>query len=93
MASATAPEGGSKHGGSRSVLCWQDKLALCDETVISEFIATAECQSKCQCFDKIRALAKDDGMQVVRAIREARVAGTSILFPKIVATLGDTWRH
>ena len=89
MASAGAPVGGSKHGGSRSVLCWQDKLALCDENVILEFIQTAKCMNKCKCFDKVRALGKDKAMDVVRGIREARMGSKFILFQKIVVTFGS----
>ena len=93
MASATAPEGVAKHGGSRPVLCWQDKLALCDKNVILKFISTAECQNKCKCFDKLRALDQDVALQVVCGIREGRVAGMSILFHKVVATPTTAWRH
>ena len=93
MASATAPEGRTKHGGSRPVACWQDKLALCDKNVILKFISTAECQNKCKCFDKVRALGRDVALQVVCGIREGRVAGMFISFHKFVVTLRDTWRH
>lgn len=92
MASAGAPDRDSKHGGSRSILCWQDKLALCDENVILEFIATSKCMKKCKCFDKVRALGEDKAMQVIRGLREARMGGTCALLTllrKIVVILGD----
>lgn len=93
MASAGAPARDSNHGGSRSILCWQDKLSLCDENVILEFIATSKCMKKCKCFDKVRALGEDKAMQVIRGLREARMGGMFILLKKIVVTVGDTWRH
>ena len=58
------------------MLCWQDKLELCDENTIAEFAATAECGKKCKCFDKLRDLGENVAVQVIREIREARVAGT-----------------
>lgn len=80
MASARAPTKGSKHGGSRKVLCWQDKLALCEEDTILEFISTAECGNKCKCFDKLRAMRQETCVQVVRDLRERRISGKCIFF-------------
>ena len=68
------------------MLCWQDKLELCDENTIAEFAATAECGKKCKCFDKLRDLGENVAVQVIHEICEARVAGTLMKTYKISTT-------
>jgi len=62
-----------KHGGSRSKLCWQDKLALLEDDTIQDFLANATCGAKCQCFKKLRACP--EAFTVIKDLRQARLAG------------------
>ena len=62
-----------KHGGSRSKLCWQDKLALLEDDTIQDFLSNATCGAKCECFKKLRA--HPEAFSVIKDLREARLAG------------------
>lgn len=75
--SRTTPNGknAGRHGGARTVLCWQDKLALLDESAIIEFLARADCGCKCDCMSKIRSLGQDHAVQIIRELRTARMSG------------------
>ena len=64
-----------KHGGARSVLCWEEKLALMDEHVIKEFLSQVNCGCKCNCSDRIRDLGTDSGMKMIQQLRQARLSG------------------
>ena len=63
-----------KHGGSRSKLCWHDKLALLEDDTILDFLAHATCGAKCECFKKLRACP--EAFTVIKDLREARFAQT-----------------
>ena len=78
MTSAPALTNKGSHGGSRSVLCWQDKLALLDENVMLEFAQQANCGGDCNCFDKIRELDETTVVQVIRELRTERMAGAMV---------------
>ena len=75
--SRTTPPGknAGRHGGARTVLCWQEKLALLDETAIVEFLAQADCGHQCDCMSKIRALGRDQAVQIILELRTARLSG------------------
>ena len=76
MSKTTPPlKNAGRHGGVRSVLCWQEKLALLDDSAIVEFLARANCGYQCDCMSKIRALGQEQAVQIIRDLRTARVAG------------------
>ena len=77
MQSSTRPcNGGGSHGGARSVLCWEQKLAQKQESTIMEFLHGFNCGCKCQCAEKIRALGEVNAVKIVRDLRTSRLAGT-----------------
>lgn len=57
------------------MLCWQEKLAQKEESVINEFLHQFNCGCQCQCGDKIRALGEANATKIVRDLRTARLAG------------------
>ena len=67
-----------KHGGTRTKLCWQDKLALLEDDVIAEFIAGATCGGKCDCFTKVREMPASEGAEIIKSLREARMQGQNL---------------
>lgn len=76
MSSSTLPRTtAAKHGGSRSVLCWQEKLSQIDESAIIAFLAKFNCGCKRNCSDKIRAMGEIDCVKMIRDLRTARMTG------------------
>lgn len=57
-----------KHGGARSVLCWEEKLALMDEHVITEFLSQVNCDCNCNCSDKIRDLGNACAVKMIHLV-------------------------
>ena len=78
-----------RHGGARSVLCWQEKLALMDDNAIKEFLQQFDCGCKCECGAKIRALGETDSVKIVRDLRTARMAGAYLPFMHKPRRCGD----
>ena len=93
--SKTSPPGkkAGRHGGARSVLCWQDKLALLDESAIVDFLARVDCGYQCDCMSKIRALGQDQAVQIIRELRTARMAGIHHNNVRVLFLPGITWRR
>ena len=75
MSSSTTPCNTGKHGGSRSVLCWQDKLAQMGEGVILLFLSEFDCGCKALCGNKIRAMGETHAVEMIRNLRTARLSG------------------
>ena len=75
LTSATKPPKTDSHGGARSILCWQEKLALLDENVITEFLLQVNCGCIYICSDKIRALGMAAVVKVVCELRTQRSNG------------------
>jgi len=65
------------HGGSRKVMSWQEKLVSLESETIISFVAARATWHCCgnKCMAKIKEL-QDDGVQMIRTLREARLAGT-----------------
>ena len=79
----------NKHGGSRKVQSWEEKLLLLEDEEIHTFLAGATCDCKCNCFNAIREL-KEYGIDMIRDLREARLAGKCVGAPNM-CTL--SWRR
>jgi len=80
MSSSTPPGNNvGRHGGARSVLCWQDKLGLLDESAIVDFVSRGDCGCECNCMGKIRAMDERNAVQIIRELRTARMAGINII--------------
>ena len=67
-----------KHGGSRKVLTWEEKLACCERSTIVAFVAKATCNCKQNCFEKIRVL-DEKGYEMLQKLREDRLSGLPML--------------
>ena len=67
-----------KHGGKRTILCWQDKLTLIEDDTIADFISVATCGGKCECFTKIRQMARSEAAEIIKSLREARMKGENL---------------
>ena len=65
-----------KHGGSRKVLTWQEKLSLCESDVVEEFLASASCKCGKNCFLKLAAVAHDS-VKIICALRSSKTAGNN----------------
>ena len=66
-----------KHGGSRRVLCWEEKLQCLDRNAIVNFIATVTCGCKRDCGEKIRNLEESEAVAILNSLRSARLQGGS----------------
>lgn len=75
MSGSNLPCKRGRHGGARSVLCWQEKLSLMDESAIKQFLQQFDCGCKCACGTKIRSLGEFESVKIVRDLRTARMSG------------------
>ena len=73
-ASCHSSKKSNNHGGPRKILTWDEKLALCEQEAVKEFVATHNCQSGCNCMDKVRSLGSE-GVNMICVLRESRLAG------------------
>lgn len=76
MSTTKPPAKKGMHGGARSVLCWQEKMALMEENVIQEFLSKMHCGCTCNCGDRIRDLGRTAAVKVIQGLRTERLAGT-----------------
>ena len=75
MSSSTPPCKTGRHGGARSVLCWQEKLSQMDESAIIAFLSQFNCGCKNNCSHKIRDIGQTDATKVILDLRTERMAG------------------
>ena len=74
MSEANESKQVKKHGGSRKVLTWQEKLELANKHVVRSFLASKECGCDRNCIIKINK-CKEAGVEMVANLRDARFAG------------------
>ena len=43
MISSNIPGKKGRHGNARSVLCWEEKMAVIDENIVTEFLSQGHC--------------------------------------------------
>jgi len=63
-----------KHGGSRTVLTWEQKLTQLDPDVICHFVANANCKCAGNWMQKVRDLGQQ-ALSIVSKLREERLSG------------------
>ena len=63
-----------KHGGSRKMASWQEKLSACEPDAIRRFLPTATCACGDKCFDKVRGL-ENEGVMLIHKLRDDKCSG------------------